>query len=117
MEEGAVLTPGTRIRAQSLPLPEGEAASLHHVDGPKLMLASMKGRMPPIYRGIIEREGKSQLIMVKKVLLKEPDLVATSVRWLLTESTLLPRVHSLTSKKGTSPNWVRRMIYTRERTS
>ncbi len=36
---------------------------------------------------------------------------------LSTESTLLPQAHSLTSKKGTSPNWVRHMIYTRERTS
>jgi hypothetical protein len=77
----------------------------------------MKRRMPQLYRGIIEREGKSQPIMVKKVLLKERDLVATSVCWLSTESTLLPRVQSLTSKKGTSPNWVRRMIYPRERTS
>ncbi len=117
MEEGAVPAPGTRIRARSLPLPGGEAASLHHVDGQKLALACMKGRMPQIYRGIKEREGKSQPIMVKKVLLREPDLVAISVCWLLTESTLLPRAHSLTSKKGMSPNWVWRMIYTRERTS
>ncbi len=43
MEEGGVPAPGTRIRAQSLPLPGGEAASLHHVDGQKLALACMKG--------------------------------------------------------------------------
>jgi hypothetical protein len=117
MEEGVVPAPGTRIRAWSLPLPGGEAASLHHEDGQKLALAHMKGRMPQIYRGITEREGKSQPIMVKKVLFKEPDLVASSILLLSTESTLLSRVHSLISKKGMSPNWVRRMIYTRERTS
>ncbi len=45
-EKGAVPAPGTWIRARSLPLPGGEAASLHHVDGQKLALACMKGKMP-----------------------------------------------------------------------
>jgi hypothetical protein len=88
MEEGVVPAPGTQRRAQILPLLGGEAASLHHVDGQKLALACMKWRTPQIYRGIIEREGKSQPIMVKKVPFKKPDLVASSIRWVSMESTL-----------------------------
>ncbi len=83
-----VPAPGTQRRAQILPLLGGEAASLHHVDGQKLALACMKWRTPQIYRGIIEREGKSQPIMVKKVPFKKPDLVASSIRWVSMESTL-----------------------------
>ena len=80
MEVRVILAWGSWKWTRSLPPPQGEAASLQHVDGQKLTLGRTKGGASQIHREVIERRRKPQVTRVSKALSREPDSPVSSAR-------------------------------------